>query len=80
MEGEDVEAVKTKTEALSQVAMKLGEAMYRASQEEAAAGDGADAAEGAGANDASGAGDQENVVDADFEEVDDESTGKDKTA
>jgi molecular chaperone DnaK len=80
MEGEDVEAVKTKTEALSQVAMKLGEAMYRASQEEAAAGDGADAAEGAGANDASGAGDQENVVDADFEEVDDESAGKDKTA
>jgi molecular chaperone DnaK len=81
MEGEDVEAVKAKTETLSQVSMKLGEAMYRASQEEAAAGDGAAAADADGANGADGQkAEEENVVDADFEEVDDESAGKDKTA
>jgi molecular chaperone DnaK len=81
MEGEDVEAVKAKTETLSQVSMKLGEAMYRASQEEAAAGDGAAAADADGANGADGQkAEEENVVDADFEEVDDESAGKDETA
>ena len=76
MQGEDAEAIKAKTEALSQASMKLGEAMYRASQEEASAGDGAEAA----ADGANGASADENVVDADFEEVDDDSAGKDKTA
>ena len=74
MEGDDADAIKTKTEALSQASMKLGEAMYRASQEEAAAGDEplADGdAESAAADD---------VVDADFEEVDDDAERKDKTA
>ena len=38
-EGADVEDIKTKTEALTEAAMKLGEAMYKESQAEAAAGD-----------------------------------------
>ena len=33
-EGEDLDDIKAKTEALSQASMKLGEAMYKASQEE----------------------------------------------
>jgi molecular chaperone DnaK len=62
-EGENVEAIQAKTQALAQAAMKLGEAMYAAEQQ--AAGDGSDA----GDQGASGA---EDVVDAEFEEVDDD--------
>jgi molecular chaperone DnaK len=62
--GEDVEAIKGKTEALTQASMKLGEAMYR-QQQAGAANAGAEA--GAGEGDAKP---DENVVDADFEEVD----------
>ncbi len=65
LEGEDMDAVKAKTETLAQASMKLGEAMYKASQEEATSADGGADAEGGGG----GAGD-ETVVDADFEEVD----------
>jgi len=67
LEGDDVEVIKTKTEALTEAAMKLGEAIYKASQAEGAdqataeAPDHGDA--GAGSEDAT-------VVDADFEEVD----------
>ena len=74
MEGDDAEAIKAKTEALSQSAMKLGEAMYKAQQEEQAEpGDmpGAEAKSGEAGDDAS-------VVDADFEEVEDDK--KDKSA
>jgi len=76
MEADDVEAIKAKTESLSQVSMKLGEAMYQASQAEAAA-----AAEGGDGPDAAGPDGEakaEDVVDADFEEVDDDQAGKDK--
>jgi len=66
--GEDVEAIKTKTNDLTQAAMKLGEAMYKAQQAEAQAGAGAAAgAPGGGATDAKG----EKVVDAEFEDVTD---------
>jgi molecular chaperone DnaK len=69
LEGEDLDDIKQKTEALSQASSKLGEAMYRNAQEnqgaEGAAGDGAQASGGDGQQ--SG----EDVVDADFEEVDD---------
>ncbi|HVY34365.1 MAG TPA: molecular chaperone DnaK [Caulobacteraceae bacterium] len=59
IDGEDAEAITAKTQALSQAAMKLGEAMYKAQ---------AGAAEGeAGASAAA----EEGVVDAEFEEVDD---------
>lgn len=41
--GEDVEAIKAKTQALTEAAMKLGEAVYKASQEASAAQPGQDA-------------------------------------
>ena len=69
MEPEDasVEDIKAKTDALMQASMKLGEAMYKAAQEEGAAeGEGG---EGEGAGDGA-PGDDAKVVDADFEEVD----------
>jgi molecular chaperone DnaK len=76
MEGDDVAAIQAKLEALAQAAQKLGEALYKAQQEEAAAGpDMGDAAgDTAGSSDDDGT-----VVDADFEEVDDDQP-KDKTA
>ena len=46
LEGEDVEAIKAKTSALAQASMKLGEAMYKASQA-GAGGDGGGAGGGA---------------------------------
>ncbi len=70
IEGDDVEAIKSKTEALNEAAMKLGEAMYKAAQAEAPDGEAAEA--GAGSED------NPDVVDADFEEVDPEAEkGKD---
>ncbi len=74
-QGEDVEAIKTAAQELQQTAMKLGEALYKAQQEseEAAGDDGADAAASEGSASDGGTDD---VVDADFEEVDDESKGK----
>jgi molecular chaperone DnaK len=58
MDGSDPEALKQATERLSQAAMKIGEHMYKAEAAAAAAG-GAEAAPGG-----------ENVVDAEFEELD----------
>ncbi len=66
MTSDDPAAIKAKTEALSQSSMKLGEAMYKASQE-AASGETAAPGDGAAAG-----GKGEDVVDADFEEVDDD--------
>ena len=60
--GEDATAIQEKTAALAAAAMKLGEAMYAAQQEEAGGGPDADAG---------GTGGDDGVVDADFEEVDD---------
>jgi molecular chaperone DnaK len=59
LEGEDASAIQAKTQALMQVSMKLGEAMYKASAGAEAAGS------------ASGGAD-EGVVDAEFEEVSDD--------
>ena len=69
MEGSDADAIKAKTDTLTQAAMKLGEAMYRAQQPgDAGPGGpgGPEAGPGAGAGTEAG----EGVVDADFEEVD----------
>jgi molecular chaperone DnaK len=68
VEGGDPEAMNSKAQALAQVAMKLGQAIYEKDQAAGAAG-GADdgAAEGAQAG-----GSDEEVVDAEFSEVDDE--------
>ncbi|MFC0218264.1 molecular chaperone DnaK [Pseudochelatococcus lubricantis] len=67
LEGEDLEAIKARTNDLMQASLKLGEAIYKAGQtaEGAAAGEQAEA--GAGA-----AGQGEDVIDADFQEVDDD--------
>jgi molecular chaperone DnaK len=58
IEGGDAEVIATKTQALIQATMKLGEAMYAAQQ---GSGEGAQASSDAGSDD---------VVDAEFEEVD----------
>jgi molecular chaperone DnaK len=64
LEGDDPEAIKEKAAALAQASMKLGEAMYKASQDEA---------EAAAAGDAQA---DDDVVDADFEEVKDDDDDK----
>jgi molecular chaperone DnaK len=61
IDGEDAEAIKEKSATLAEASMKLGEAMYKASQAEAEA---KAAGTGEGADD--------DVVDADFEEVKDD--------
>jgi molecular chaperone DnaK len=70
MEGSDIEAIKSKTNALAQSAMKLGEAMYKAQEAGSAGGDGADpsGANGSGQKSSS----EDDVVDADFTEVRDD--------
>ena len=65
------EDIKAKMEALTQTSMKMGEALYKAAQAEAEN-------EAASASDSSNAGDD--VVDADFEEVDDDKKDQDKSA
>ncbi len=79
LESEDADDIKAKTEALMQAAMKLGEAMYQAEQEaQAAAGEAGEAGGDDGTGDAAGddAADDAEVVDADFEEVDDKEEDK----
>ncbi|MFB0922352.1 MAG: Hsp70 family protein, partial [Alphaproteobacteria bacterium] len=78
LEGDDIEAISAKTEILAQAAQKLGEAMYKAQQEDTAAdGDmGGDMSNDAGGEQAGG--DDATVVDADFEEVNDDQP-KDKS-
>ncbi|MBR0552136.1 molecular chaperone DnaK [Stakelama marina] len=67
VEGGDPEAMKAKSEALAQVAMKLGQAIYEKQQAE---GGGEGATDGAAAG--SEGGDEEEVVDAEFSEVNDD--------
>jgi molecular chaperone DnaK len=64
LESEDAEQIKEKTATLAEASMKLGEAMYKASQAEAEA-------KAAGTE-----GPQDDVVDADFEEVKDDDQQK----
>ncbi|MEL6502875.1 MAG: molecular chaperone DnaK [Pseudomonadota bacterium] len=68
IEGDDADDIAAKTQALAEASMKMGQAIYEAqsSEEEAAAA--ADAAAHAAADD--------NVVDADFEEINDEDEKK----
>jgi len=65
-EGDDVEDIKAKTNALAEASMKLGQAMYEASQTEAAEADARADAQKSG----------DDVVDADFEEIDDDDNKK----
>ena len=69
LEGDDISAIKEKTSALSAIMMKMGEAAYKASEQNNAA----DSEE----KEASSNVNKENVVDADFEEVKDNEEKKD---
>jgi molecular chaperone DnaK len=60
LKGEDAEAIKAKTNTLAQTSMKLGEAMYKQQAESDAAKDAA----------------KDDVVDAEFTEVDDDKNNK----
>ena len=64
LKGNDADAITAKTNALAQASMKLGEAMYKQSAEQP--GGGAGAAEGK----------KDDVVDAEFTEVDDDKKNK----
>jgi molecular chaperone DnaK len=78
IESDNAEEIKSKTEALAQVAMKLGEGMYKAQQDAGAAPQGPQGGPGANGGHAggSGGGHDDNVVDADFEEVDEKKRGQ----
>lgn len=64
LKGDDSEAIKAKTNTLAQASMKLGEAMYKQQQEAAASADAAADAK------------KDDVVDAEFTEVDDDKNNK----
>ncbi|MCR9237872.1 MAG: molecular chaperone DnaK [Alphaproteobacteria bacterium] len=68
VEGDDAEEIMTKTQALASVSMKLGEAIYKASQDEASDEEDDDNA------------DDEEIIDADFEEVADDDADEQKSA
>ncbi|HUJ97412.1 MAG TPA: molecular chaperone DnaK [Stellaceae bacterium] len=71
LESSDSERIKTKTQALAQASMKIGEAMYKSQAGQAGPQPG-EAGAGAGQGGAAGG---EKVVDADFEEVDEKKRG-----
>ncbi|MEL6752226.1 MAG: molecular chaperone DnaK, partial [Pseudomonadota bacterium] len=68
LEGDDAEEITAKTQALAEASMKMGQAIYESQQSEEEAAAAADAEIHAAADD--------NVVDADFEEIDDEDEKK----
>jgi molecular chaperone DnaK len=65
LKGDDLESIKAKTESLTQVSHKLAEQMYAQAQD-------AEQPAGNGADDSSQANGDDDIVDAEFEEVDDE--------
>jgi molecular chaperone DnaK len=74
LETDDLDSIKNATETLTQASHKLAELMYaQASQDQGGAGGagaaGAAGAAGGAAGSANGGGDDDDVVDADFEEV-----------
>jgi molecular chaperone DnaK len=70
LKGDDAEAIKAKSNTLAQASMKLGEAMYAQAQKD-------EAAPGAPGGDAGHAGaPKDDVVDAEFTEVDDDKKNK----
>ncbi len=79
MAGEDTADIESKTQALAQVSMKIGEALYKAQAPGEGQPGGHDGGQGPGGHGPNGAGDSgdsgkggEKVVDADFEEVDED--------
>jgi len=74
VKGDDADDIKAKTNALAQASMKLGEAMYAQAQKDEA-GPGGPGAPGGGAGPQAGA-PKDDVVDAEFTEVDDDKKNK----
>lgn len=70
LNGDDAQAIRSKTEALTKSSMKLGEAMYKAGTAGAAESAASDFGAGAGGASGGSGGAGEKIVDADFEEVD----------
>jgi len=67
--GDDAEAIQAKSQTLAEASMKLGEAIYKQSQDEDSAAAEADAKRDGGSPD-------DDVVDADFEDVTDGDDGR----
>ena len=67
LKGSDADAITAKANALAQASMKLGEAMYKQAADQQTGGGG-----GAGAGESK----KEDVVDAEFTEVDDDKKNK----
>jgi molecular chaperone DnaK len=78
LEGENQEDIQAKLEALAMSSMKLGEAIYKSEQAEMGDGE-AGPADAEMDGDAEAASD-ETIVDADFEEVDDDDEPKDRSS
>jgi len=74
-DGDDKAEIEAKVQALVQASMKLGEAIYRSTQEE-----GGDQEGTAAAGESDDSAETERVVDADFEEVDDKDNDSKKSA
>ena len=72
LEGENVEDINAKSSALAEKAMKMGQAIYEKQQAEAAPAEGAAAGSEAGGD--------EDVVDAEFSEVDGDGEGETKSS
>jgi molecular chaperone DnaK len=70
LKGDDADAIKAKSNTLAQASMKLGEAMYKSQQA------GAEGAAPGGEDAAAGDAKKEDVVDAEFTEVDDDKNNK----
>jgi molecular chaperone DnaK len=73
LNGEDAETIKARTTDLMQASMKLGEAMYAASQ---AANEGGGGEGGQGGAGGAGEAKKDDVIDADFQEVDEQDKKK----
>src|SRR5687768_16893089 len=73
IDGGDVEAIQAKSQALTELAMKMGQQIYEKEQAQSASGSASpDAAESSAAGSEAGG---EDVVDAEFSEVDEDSKG-----
>jgi molecular chaperone DnaK len=68
LKGDDADAISAKMNTLGQASMKLGEAMYKQAEGQAGPGE--------GGADASGSAKKDDVVDAEFTEVDDDKKNK----
>jgi len=72
LKGDDASAIQAKTNALAQASMKLGEAMYKLQQEAQSSAGGSGSGSGSGGDGAASGQKKDDVVDAEFTEVDDD--------